>query len=376
MEVAKIGFVLMELKPQFEEQWFNEPRQPGAPDPYITELYDRLEASPHIMDIEPSREQLLKNMENEEQISDITYYRGTLTFDDYIRLRIVLPRRKREELFGYMTWSWCPEEFTIYFNGVQFLVHAQVDSAPIITDIGQVAREFLTETLKTSDKWEHIEGIGPTPIHPEIYMVRAVKKEPSDGKEHSLRYVNYENGDLVMIAETDDLIQQTMPVIFRDMDSFLRMFYVARMEAKDHYEAIDDLEDTNSDLNSLLSAYFKLPIYRRLFSKTPSLIRQTLAKMHSQLQDVSSCETDLRVAIKDAKRYLNEANVFSKAEEYFVEHLEKDRLFNRDSQLTVMNFAADETNSLATAQATFIAAMIGAIIGSLAMLGGQIISGP
>lgn len=84
-----------------------------------------------------------------------------------------LPKKKREELFtSFLPKTWSPEQFTIYYNGAIFAALAPVNGFPTFTDIGQVARNFIVDTLGKTNSWGHKDGYDRTPIHPNFYILQ------------------------------------------------------------------------------------------------------------------------------------------------------------------------------------------------------------
>jgi hypothetical protein len=298
-----------------------------------------------------------------------------LSLSEFISARVVLPERKRSELLAHFPRVWNPEELTIWFNGSVFVVAAPSPTVPLLTNIGQLAREFLRETFEASQIWQHIDGIGPTPAHPEIYLLSVQKKPQSQDAvdDVDLPFIHLVEDDLFILEQSTNPYETVLPILLRDVYYALQDFYISRIENQCLYQTIDNVERLNASLGELLSSYFSLPPYRRLLDSTATDIRRCLAAMHSAIQRVAEKESEHRQAVREANKSFESAAVINKLHDYFREHMAPEREFNRDSQLTLMNFAAEETNNVVITQATLVAAMIGAIVGGILSMLGQVV---
>jgi hypothetical protein len=288
----------------------------------------------------------------------------------FLKLRVVMPKRKREKL-GLFSWSWNPEEFTVHFDGSMFCVYAPIESIPIATDLGQITRDFLKETLSTSEIWKHVDGIGPTPIHPVIYFVKAKINEGIEEPAVKLPVIKAFRNDICIFLPDDRTLDSVTRPLFRDMHFALQTFYIQRLANSRLRDEIDELGEMNENLSALVAQYFELPIYKRFFSNIPRNIRKLIAKMHISLQQVSSAVMEEQQSKAEALKAIQDTTFLKGVENYFAEHMKSDNEMNKDSQLSIMNYAADETSNFAITQATLVAALSGALIGGLLAAGAQ-----
>lgn len=142
-------------------------------------------------------------------------------------------------------------------------------------------------------------------------------------------------------------------------------FYNQRLSNREFRDAVDALEQLNEQLSGGVAKHFNLSISRRFLSATSGDIRKLLARMHIALQEVSAAEIRLKHAQEKALDAISKTIFLRKMEEYFAKHMKPEKTFDRDAQLTTMNFAAEETSNFAIVQAILIAALIGATIGGL-----------
>ena len=367
--VAKLGFIRFELSQDFAS---NLATESGADHPiadhpiyeYIDELYSLLEKSPHVMEIAPTRQELKKESDLLRLGIKIWSNSEALSLSRFLSLRVVLPKRKREDM-GIFPWSWNPEAFTILFDGALFVAYAPVDSVPVATELGQIARDFLAETLAPAKIWRSVSGFGPTPIHPQLYFVNTKRKTTEGVAPLQLPLVNKADTDLVIFIRAEDSLDIITEPLLQDMEFGLSYFYSQRIAQHKFDDAVDALAELDKQLNERVSQYFKISPLRCMFSGTSRSIRKLIAEMHTSLQRVSSAEIAMRRQSEEANRMISDSTFLKSLQPYFKEQMAPDTAFDREAELTNMNFAAKETSNFAITQATVIAALAGAVLGGL-----------
>lgn len=363
--LGKLGFVRLNLTDSFRDRLSSETEAGSrALKEYVEELYSLLENSPHIMEINPTRKALLDKFEGAEFGIRTWAFEQSLSLGAFLSLRVVLPKRKRDDL-GIFPWTWSPEEFELFFDGALFVAFAKIDAIPLATDLGQIAREFLVETLTPSKIWHHVDGFGPTPIHPELYFLHAAPKSTDVAPQLQLPLIQEACGDLVVVVPDNKPLDAITKPLLRDVSFALGDFYGQRVADREYSDAVDSLEELDQQLNSRVSAYFKQHPLHRLFSGESRSIRQLIAEMHTALRNVSFSEKMARRKEDEARRSVAETTFLKYLDAYFDEHMISDVIFDREAEVANMNFAATETNNFAIVQATIIAALLGAVIGGL-----------
>lgn len=365
--VAKLGFLRFNLNDNIRQRFLSKELDARAPiREFITELYTLLSKSPHVMDITPSLDELSKKYDERGWGIEVwPPYCQAVTLNRFLKLRIVLPQRKREQLAFSRWMTWNPEEFTVYFNGALFAVYAPVASLPIATDLGQVTREFLRETLSPSEMWRKVDGFGPTPIHPELYFVFAKPIKESSPPSITLPIINTVGDDLIIIVPSDMTLNTIVGPLLLDMNIALSAFYRYQVSGDEFKNTVDELETLNEKLSGQVAQYFRLPMILRIFSTVSGDIRKLLADMHAAIQKVSAAEIRLKRARESALTRLAKTTFLNAITNYFARYMRQDITIDREVQLTTMNFAAQETSNFATIRAILLAALFGALIGGL-----------
>lgn len=360
--VGKIGFLWLELSSDLQEGLLNKNSSADLFQRYSRELYKCFSGSPHVMEITPQEEEFNTDL-------GMAYHFGfsAVTSFQFLKLRVNIPKRKSEEFFKL--WP-VPEQFVVYFNGAIFLSFAQIKSAPVVTSLGQVTREFLKQTLADSELWKIGDGIGPTPIHPEVYVFR---NKSTESKSLATPKCSPCEGSLVLTMTDaitlDDLVNR---FLFSDVNA-LTHFYQARICQQAASLEISKLMGANKTLSSLLAHYFSQSSIRRLLGKNSGQIRRLLGEMHLMLEEIARLELRTENQVQQTKTYIEESRYSNVLSDYFTDRLGSHRTFDLSAQHTLMNFAAEETSNLVVIQATLIAALIGAVLGGLMTVGAQVL---
>lgn len=370
--IGKMGFVQLELKDDYRQRLLasvavKENRSLNLDD-FTKDIYSLLSQSPHVMEIAPPL-----GKQSEHSVS-IGLDGSSFQLYDYLKLRVVMPQHVQNKFFSGLPDSFKPEEFTIYFDGGLFFVFAPAQKIPAWSDIGQVAREFLFETLEQSSCFDVVSGFGPTPIHPEIYFLTAQYNDEFQKEQRTseLPFVENIDGDLVVVLSDTHPVTEIMDYFFQVSTNAMRYFYRARKTDSELYSTQNVLNGLNQDLSKELSEYFKAHPIQRFFGKSPANIRLLLSQMHITMQQASSLESRFRKEAADTIQRIEKAGFILKLHDYFVEELTMSNEIDKSSQLTIMNFAADETTNFLIIQATLISAFTGAIVGGLIALLAQV----
>ena len=372
--VGKIGIIPLKIKEDLHEAFFSYDE--GLNEQlslYINDLYTLANNSPHVMEISPTQEEYQEQLKN-SQFGVSFWPSESMISVNYINFRLVMPARTRD-LLGVFKESWSPEEFNITFNGKLFLTYAPIDELPTFTDLGQIAREYLKDLMGESKIVIPSDSVGPTPLHPIIYVIKIKPKENTTNDEIEIQTVNYVDDDIVIIIPDHVKIDEIINPISQEMDLYISSFYSQRIMDKNLSKLIDKIELYNKELSTKLSAHYKSPLINRFFSKTPKEIRELLASMHLCLQQISSIQFEINKERESAIKNIEESTLFNGISNYFIDHMKDENNFDRESQLTSMNFAADETSNFVITQASLIAALTGALIGGLITSISQYLSG-
>lgn len=354
--VGALGFLW--LKPKSGAVTFSQ---------YIDAIFLALEKNLNFIEISPSSV-LLKKWYSE---GDVYFYRsGTdqaFFLSRFLKIKVVVPKRKFAGIIRYANF-WNPEEFTIYFNGQVFAVMAETAEYPVKTEVIKVAHQLLLDTVAVSEVWDVVHDIDPKFINMDIYL-----KSQSKTNLRGVGYkVDVDDGNVCVIYNQKSNPDLIFEKLLADSVYSLSGFFDQRVAAEGYSIKVRQINKLNQDLTSLVTSYFSIPKHKLIFSPKSREIRRLIAEMHAMMQEISNHEEVLRKAKKDAVEKLGRSILFGCFKEYFENQMDSDIVFNRESQLNMMNFAFSEGNTFSTAQATIVAALVGVVLASLiSMISGK-----
>lgn len=328
---------------------------------YIESLYSALEENSNFIEIFPPQN-ILRKWHNEGEIA--IYQSSTddkcLHINKFIRIKVVLPKRTILSMVKYANYS-NPEDFYIYFNGQIFATVAKITEYPIRTEINSIAQQLLLETLSKSGDWEVFNKFDPSIIKTDLYL----KSQMNSGLSGSTYKVEIIDKCACISyndrTEPDEIVRR----ILSDSWYSLSSFFDQRIAAADYYKNIHKINILNNELTSLISNYFNIPKIELIFSPRSREIRKLLAEMHTMMLEISNSEEILRKTKKDAIETIERSITLSPFQLYFENQMDSEIVFNRESQLNMMNFAFSEGNTFSTTQATIVAGLASAFIASI-----------
>lgn len=327
------------------------------------EIYSLLQKSPHAMQLFPSIEELTSAKLGLSGWMGSPYFQ----LERWVHARVVMSQRVQAEFFSFPfpEARWAPEEFLVSTNGFIYYASCPIRKVPVATDLGQVAREFLSKVLSGSTLWE-TRSLGPTPLHPRIYVL--VAAGTSDSLEE-MPIISTNAGDLCAVVSNEFSAQ----AMIQDFHSTFRIqrlsdFYFAKLQQQELSELSSELRECNVIMNTYLSKYFQRPYPYRLFTGMAGEVRKLLSRMHHVLMLMAEAEISWKKLSRRANDSIDSHFLLKHAADYFQEHLREDVGLDKNAQITAMKFAAEETSNASSAQAVLLAAFSGSMLGAILTL--------
>ena len=327
------------------------------------DLYDCMAKSSNTMEVTPELNDFIENNKRNQVL--IGFSDKWISLVSFLKLRVALPNRKREKLFPRISLhTWNPEQFRLFFNGALFLACAEIEEAPVSTDLGQIAREFIVECLEESSISKP-NILGPTPIHPTIYFFLVKELKPEEVMQPSDPFVFEVDGDLVVITQEDVPLDDVLDYFLQDSQFALNKFYKVMANVKEHFDLSFSLRELVQELHEKLAIYFQLNFVKSFFRKDAGEIRQTLNRIYLLLLDISSLELEVRDQVNLTLKYLSGTTFLIFLTKYFEDQMQLSNMTDTRALSAVMSFAVEETSNFITVRTAIISAIIGAILGGI-----------
>lgn len=310
------------------------------------EFLGALKASPHTFGL---HERSLPKLSHYQS----SYLRHSFRFDHSIAFGIKVPASKKR--FDYENDE--IEQFDVLMLGSTHASFSELDDCPERIFIGQEFREQVRELLDSSSNSFRLGQIGPSPIHPRIYVVDV------SNEEFAQREIYIYDDDLYILVNlkladcsVHAIYQDVLEVSEFDLDVF---FTLSKMRSLllDLHQAI------HHKLQQTVDAYMHLGknLFFINFGKLAGL-RQDLLMIHK-----GSLAFELRLADHEVlrKKFLSklENNIFfDEMDGYFREMTEPD-VPMANALFKTLEYMEKSISSVDVAIRTIFAAVIGASIG-------------
>ncbi len=368
LHLLKFGYLGLQLVPPLVNRLNS-----GDPDASLAKefwdlLIDIFKKSPNIMEI-----QCEKNTKDLRETPLLGYGHRAgserITLLSAIEVRVALSEQQREK---YGMFNPAPKEFWIFYDGGLFFAVRELSS--IIPDMssfgfGPAARDFLKSVVEQGTAWKTVEWAGPTPMHPNIYLL-GVEIKPEEellSKENSLVIAMPDNNIMVVYSAAATMFNVVRRM--RDEVMFgLEEFYEGRMISDSINNEIEAIAELNEQLTGTLATFFEHSAIRAVLTRIPRKTRRLLSQLHLRLQKLSTLEVQLRNTIRRMEHSIAKSDLLTNIRAYMSEHVGAHEEIDKDAQLRLMNYTTSETGSFSIIQATLWASVVGAIVGSVITL--------
>jgi hypothetical protein len=331
---------------------------------FVKVLYDAFEKSPSVLEIRPRRDT------SDELTSNCTFVvekEGDAfhSFGGCIELRVALSEQLQRE-YGVLTAA--PEQLCIAYDGRLFLAWCEVARIQPLYSVGQGAREFLKATAGAQDSIKLLDSGGPTPIHPNIYLVAVEHKDGTPLPEKLIDSFGVRNRDLMVLYPAEIPIGAAVRQFRNAVWSTLHVFYDARSTSWSINDTLTKIDELNDQLSGCLVEMFGRSAITAMVSGIPRRIRRLLSQLHMQFQALSRDEIHLRESIDQMNSSIERHALVKPLHRYLKEEAGDHDAIDKDTQLRFMDYAGSEATNVSVIQATLWAAIIGALVGALTTL--------
>jgi hypothetical protein len=363
-QIAKVGAIDVELTSDLIALLATQDGPAKARDLFIRALYDAFESSELTFSIGP---EWLDRREPPEVLR-----RGFTAHGKRSRISLHEPllitiRADTEQLKQFTKFSKVPPEFSILFDGAMFVARCEITDSFLVSDLGYVARDFLISTLQRGNLSSMTSAVGPTPLHPNIYLVGLSPVDESSGELRQTVPLPADTYDIVYHFPRDADLAAAL-IIRAIFQRPLDYFYAARHQCYDINALTYELENHNEQLTDLLTILFDRSAFIASVARVPRKIRKTLAIMHRCLNRIARAHVDLDRTLDTFNELVAQSGLPQTVVSYLNDTVGEYRRLDRDAQLRLMDYAAAESTNLTVVQATIWASIGGALVGAVVTL--------
>ena len=285
----------------------------------------------------------------------------TMLDGSIFHLEVNLPARLQKYIEDYaFKPSQAIEQFEVLSRGSLFAAFAPISDFPIYTHIGHEYRELVTSVLEANQSCT-IESIGPTPIHPDFYIVQATKDDETSGVS-----VYSRNDDvLVVLTNHHSSVHDWIKTFFDHIHLPLMLFYSAILTQEYLTTCYYEIFERFSVLSESMKNLAVTPSWRIV--KCNRYIREgknSLSEVHVKTIDFETTLFGFGLQAKKAFDQIKSHKGISEISDYFEEILQPGISVPESFQNTLRHFEG-EMHSYKQIRSVVIASFLGAAIGAV-----------
>jgi hypothetical protein len=251
------------------------------------------------------------------------------------------------------------EEFFVTTDGSAFGAFSPIPDAPSLVFVAHEYREAVKRAASKEPKCD-IQGIGPTPLHPDFYFIvlekPVIKKPP---------LAFFHRGDAYFVSNTPSTdMPSLIEAFYRRCQHYVSDFYAAGLQ-RDHVTSLrSDILDQFDRIAELASTFFKTPDYRlirrgHIAAEVSELISENLVAIgESQI-----AAFNLADMVATARKSRIEFDLLEPLADYEREHLVPAAVLP-DALLPAMTHFRETMHAYRTAAVAMLGAVVGAVLGA------------
>jgi hypothetical protein len=334
---------------QYSEAPSDRPQKGLVPSSLYADLHEALRTHPNVFSIQEGTEK--------KPWSQNLGYPGLLSGPEFT-VGVKIPSHQQKfRPFGMETSL---ESFTVISTGSIFCAYADVHSHPAQTHFAQEFRELVKTAL--SNRKHRAHAVGPTPLHPEVLLVRA--RTPSRDFPLTLKQLGPKRMT-VFVDEAQD-VDVIAGAILTVSSQTLEQFYLTQITRDEAMRRTEETISQFHDLATLAEKFAHAPrwhIFER--GKAARSITRTLSSLYLALVDRELSEESCRSHTRQFQKTLKDDEILSPMTQYFVDMCEIDGSVPNHLSSSLPHFEGYST-AYSTAQIAIASSLIGAAAGSIA----------
>ena len=321
----------------------------------LSEIINALKKHPNVIDLQFSGQP-------DNPVFDIRFSPPlfAMTEGKKFSLKINLPKRFQYLLDLYGSDTKNPvEEFEVLSDGSIFLCYTEVDDYGGFMTMGAEFRNLLEKQIEKESIYS-CEVFGPSPIHPDIYLI--YPQSPGTEDNASIRIYEYKEDIFIILQDGQKKswggVRNFLPRLFDSLSMSLQNFYILRSEENVlglyHTEIFNRFYKMSKNMEELL----KISRWRILKSekiikdskKDLSVARRMLVEFESESSSLLDSRSEFLDSIKDN-------DILGKLTPYFAKNTKSDKIVPQ-AMFTSIGHYADELRAASQSRLTIVIALV------------------
>lgn len=322
----------------------------------VGDLVGTLKAHPNVFEV-----QRVGTEEKEEvYISDSIQGPIFLIVGPKYSLRINLPARHQKSE-AFLVPGEVVESFSVLTSGSLFCAYASVTDPPSLVYFAHEYRELVTRQTETGKK-TYRRVLGPTPIHPTIWVLKVAT--PSDGKP-VVTSIREHRGDIYVIVDAGLKATDVVGYVFDAAQHALFQFYES-MIARVGLMSLDSAIGLGfRELSKTLAARQSKPFWRLLSrERLGGQAESHLSELYEILFHAQNLDFQYNESRTQTLESVRGNRILGPLEKYFSQHLDT-ALKVPDSLFPALGHFSEQLRSFDSSRVALVSSVIGAIIGAV-----------
>ncbi len=318
-------------------------------------IVDALKKHPNIHDI-----QTVRKRDSKISIHGIS---GSLIAGDVFALEINLPERFHK----FKEYRQVIEQFKVISDGSLFAAFSEITDYPIFPHIGHEYREILKKQVDEQTDF-FSPSFGPTPIHPDFYIIIEDSLGNGNKSKRPLHYVGDEDEVFIISTSARDEIVELVTFLFLDAEFELIVLYRTILMRNLCMRYVIEIHDEFEMVSSMLGEIHDKKWWQVIqLNKLTQNVKRKLIKIHTLL----IAHDRQRHSLNRQRRWLSQCvekhSMLSHIHSYCIEQTDPD-VEVTSTLFPALQFSGEQLRALSNVRAVVIASLVGLLGAGLGAL--------
>jgi len=281
---------------------------------------------------------------------------GTIVTCPTFTLRVSMPYAHQKYVDH---WGTPIETFHVNSSGSLFCAYAEVHEFPVATWIAQEYQEMFRTQMQKETEYR-CPVLGPTPIHPDFYVVELIGEDMPLQKV--LPVLDY---DILLLFAQGIEIHEVIESVFNEVRQTLSSFYTAMKTTKRLITARGDILSQYSNIGSGVSHFVSLPWWH-FFSRARSAsgAEHDITDMYASLAEEHLESAMLETHLSNLRDDVEKSDIMRPISKYLIANPAPEFTLPM-SLLPGLEHFTQAVRGFVTARVALIASVLGAVVGAV-----------
>lgn len=314
------------------------------------DVLDALRAHPNVFHITPAGEKMKAEIEG--------FNNGILVDGALFRLRVGLPKRMQRYRESHIDDGAIIENFDVISTGSVFGAYSQIEQYPAYTFIAHEFREILRKQVESNSAYS-ARVFGPSPIHPDIYVVFVNPETARIGQ------VFKDGNDVIVLVDRAIPVDEAIEFVFRLIRLHTMFFYSVLVQRGALLDHLVEVLNRFAELSATVRKLHSTPWWR--LTQISALIQEgklSVGSIYDVLVALQQRFVNHDRASREVLGYVQQNRVLSHIQPYLASSMDAGVEVPQSLTSALAHFEGQLQSSTST-QVAIGASIVGAGIGAV-----------